>query len=160
MNVGLARNQKGFTVIELLVVIAVIGLLASIVLVSLKGAMERARMGKAQTEMDQIKKAMLVYKSQFGELPPPGDNCSACSNPPNSSWTTVMDAMANANIILPNHAQALYRDPWGNYYGYDNNDCNSNPGQSYLRTAGADKVLWTADDYGITVTKSCSDFLF
>lgn len=154
------KKQKSFTLIELLVVIAIIGLLASITLVSLKGAIERARMGKAQAEMDQIKKAMLVYKSIYKELPPPGDNCSACSNPPNSSWTAVMDAMANANIILPNQAQALYRDPWGNYYGYDDNDCNSNPGRSYLRTAGADKVLWTADDYEITITESCSDFLF
>ena len=64
-------GQKSFTIIELLVVIAIIGLLASITLVSLKGAIERARMGKAQVEMDQIKKAMLVYKSEFKELPPP-----------------------------------------------------------------------------------------
>lgn len=155
-----AEKKKGFTLIELLVVISIIGLLASITLVSLKRAIDRARMGKAQTEMDQIKKTMIIYKSQVGELPPPGDNCSACSNPPNSSWTAVIDVMVSANIILPNQGQAIYRDPWGNYYGYDDNDCNSNPGVSYLRTAGADKILWTADDYEITITQSCADFQF
>ena len=37
------KKEKGFTLIELLVVIAIIGLLSSIVLVSLKGVREKAR---------------------------------------------------------------------------------------------------------------------
>jgi len=40
-------KKKGFTVIELLVVISIIGLLSSIVLVSLKGGRERARIAKS-----------------------------------------------------------------------------------------------------------------
>lgn len=40
--------KKGFTLIELLVVIAVIGMLASIVLVSLKGTREKASIAKAE----------------------------------------------------------------------------------------------------------------
>jgi len=39
------KEQKAFTVIELLIVIAIIGFVSSIVLVSLKGAKERARIG-------------------------------------------------------------------------------------------------------------------
>jgi len=37
------RNQKSFTLIELLVVIAVIGMLSSIVLVSLGGAKKKSK---------------------------------------------------------------------------------------------------------------------
>ncbi len=46
--------KKGFTLIELLVVIAVIGMLSSIVLVSLKGTNYKAKMAKAESFSSQI----------------------------------------------------------------------------------------------------------
>jgi len=55
------RRQRGFTLIELLVVIAIIGLLASIVLVSLNSARAKARDSKAQGDLRQIAIAMEMY---------------------------------------------------------------------------------------------------
>lgn len=55
------KNQKGFTLIELLVVVAIIGLLASIVLVSLNSARKKARDSKAQGDLRQIAIAMEMY---------------------------------------------------------------------------------------------------
>lgn len=51
-------RQKAFTLIELLVVIGIIGLLASIVLVSVSGVRARARDAKRQADLKQINTAM------------------------------------------------------------------------------------------------------
>ena len=58
------KNKKGFTLIELLVVIAVIGLLASIVLVSMGPARKKAKDTRRMTDLKQISSAMELY---YGE---------------------------------------------------------------------------------------------
>ena len=50
-------SKKGFTLIELLVVVSIIGLLASIVVVSLGGARSQGRDAKRQADIRQIQTA-------------------------------------------------------------------------------------------------------
>jgi len=55
------RNpSRGFTLTELLVVITVIGILASIVLVSISGAQSRARDSRIKTSMSQVRSFALL----------------------------------------------------------------------------------------------------
>jgi len=60
-------NEKGFTLIELLVVIAIIGILASIVLVSLNDARNRGYDAEIKAELAQIRNAVeMFYDDQNG----------------------------------------------------------------------------------------------
>jgi len=58
-------KKKGFTLIELLIVIAIIGVLASIVLVSMGGARSKARDAVRQSDVRQIASAMEL---NYGDL--------------------------------------------------------------------------------------------
>ncbi|MFH1713963.1 MAG: type II secretion system protein, partial [Patescibacteria group bacterium] len=58
-----------FTLIELLVVIAIIGMLSSIVLVSLNPARQKSRDAKRLSDMKQIVLALQFYWDKYGKYP-------------------------------------------------------------------------------------------
>jgi len=55
------KTKKGFTLIELLVVIAIIGLLATLSVVALNNARERARDSRRVSDIKQIQTALELY---------------------------------------------------------------------------------------------------
>ncbi len=63
------KKQSGFTLIELLVVIAIIGLLASVVLLSLNSARAKSRDAKRVSDVRQIASAMELYFNDNNAYP-------------------------------------------------------------------------------------------
>lgn len=61
--------KKGFTLIELLVVITIIGILAGLLLVSFQGTRKSARDGKRKADLEQIRNALEMCRSDKGSYP-------------------------------------------------------------------------------------------
>ena len=83
MNVKKFKNQKfttGFTLIELLIVIAIIGLLASIVMVSMTSVKKKAKDSRIQAELRQISTAMEMVYSDNDAYPTAGTNLFPATN--------------------------------------------------------------------------------
>lgn len=66
VRVGRNKNSPGFTIVELLVVVVVIGILASIAIVSYNGIQKRAVGAKMQTQLSQVKRAVEVDRVVSG----------------------------------------------------------------------------------------------
>jgi len=81
--------EKGFTVIELLVTIAIIGLLASIVLVSIGSARSKGWDGKTQNQLSDLRSAATLYQHNNNTY----DICAA----PSSDTTGVYSMRQSSN---------------------------------------------------------------
>lgn len=159
MKITHRKNKlSGFTLIELLIVIAIIGLLSSVILVSLNSARQKARIARAEMDINQIIRAMMMYEDDIGELPKRGDNCSAiwCCAGGNiddpgcvAEWVSTMSALTENDGPGwggPYLGSKILEDPWGHHYLYDDNYVNANCGDSYIASAGPDETSITPDD--------------
>lgn len=66
---NLPKNNQAFTLIELLVVIAIIGLLSTMVVISVKNARVKARDARRLADLKQIHTAIELYYDLYGHYP-------------------------------------------------------------------------------------------
>jgi type II secretion system protein G len=92
------KKRKGFTLIELLVVIAIIGILATIVLVSLNTARQKARDVRRIGDLRQVALALEMYYDDNASYP----TYTPCSN---ASWLSM------GGDISPTYMTAVPDDP-------------------------------------------------
>lgn len=65
------KYTKGFTLIELLVVATIIVVLSAVGLVSFTNAGRTTRDGKRKTDLETVRQALTLYRSDNGEYPSP-----------------------------------------------------------------------------------------
>lgn len=126
-------KNKGFTLIELLVVIAIIGILASIVLVSLNDARSRARDVKRVGDIRQIQLALEGYYDANSAYPG-GDGSDA----------SCQALSAISGDLTPTYLAALPVDPGGGQLAYGYDAATTADGQDYVLRADLEDAAHSA----------------
>lgn len=116
-NSKLQITNFGFTLIELLVVISIIGILTTLLMANLAGARERARDAQRKSDINQIQKALEMYKQS----------------------QTTPSYPQNPDSLVPNYIKTRPHDP-----KYDSTSCTANcwPDYSYARDS-SDTLKYT-----------------
>lgn len=131
------KTNKGFTLIELLVVISIIGILSGFLILSMNGAINSANDAKRKSDINTIRKSLLVYKTLNGSYPVATCRVdSACTN--------------LQNALVPTYLAALPSDPnTGSAYSYTSTDgtdftvgatLSNSTGYSYTASTGQGTV--------------------
>jgi len=123
-----SKIQKGFTLIEVLTTIAIIGVLATVVLVAISGAKEKAEVAKAQNGINDLYNAIQQLAADTGEWP---DHKNVDESEGGSPTNEILDlSCATCGLLTDDISQGyigwsgpylseLPVDPWGNNYYFD-----------------------------------------
>jgi prepilin-type N-terminal cleavage/methylation domain-containing protein len=136
--ISLKRKQSGFTIVELLIVIVVIGILATLVLVTFTGIQERARNTKRQTDILAVASHIEAYFADSGNYP-------TLANMNDPTWvSTNLKGLDPAALEDPKgSAETLVSAPVADAYAYQPTDDNGN---------ACDNVTTDCTKYTLTAT--------
>lgn len=109
---SLRRAREGFTLIELLLVVVIIGILAAMVVPSIIGRADEARVEAARADLKVFSDALDQYQMHVGKYPTTDEGLAALLSCPAS----VKDATKWKGPYLK--ATSVPKDPWGGEYVY------------------------------------------
>lgn len=144
---GGCPSKKGFTLIELLIVVAIIGLLATLAILSLTSAQAKARDTKRVADMKSLQNAVEMYYNDNSAYPQP------------TTWANFGTAMTAGTTAYLN---ALPAPPGGGVSGdqYTYKYSASGAGYCVLTTLEKDNQILdqseTTDECGLTVAGEVS----
>ena len=92
------RNEEGFTLVELMVVIVIIGLLATVVIINVLPATDKAAITKAKADVATLEQGVEMYRLNKLRYPSGSEGLQA--------------------ISAEGYVKRLPKDPWGNAYMY------------------------------------------
>ncbi len=154
------KKSKGFTLIELLVVIAIIGILATIVLVSLNTAREKARDARRIGDLRQVALGLEMFYDDWRSYPTGGDaalGCTALASDWGVAGSGLEDELeGNSGTLNTNdtvYMSAVPSDPGNHLYAYESD------GDDYVLRAELEGNI--PDDVdGTPLTCDCTDANF
>jgi general secretion pathway protein G len=132
---SLKKRQSGFTIVELLIVIVVIGILATLVIVTFTGIQQKARNSQRQTDINALDSHIEAYYAQNGFYP-------TLANLNDATWRTTntkgLDPDALQDPKDPAATPALVAAPADNRYSYE------------VLPAACDNTATTCDSFTLT----------
>lgn len=124
-------KQKAFTLIELLVVVVIVGIMATITVVSFTSYKERAQEASVNAELGQVKR-LLAHLESDTSLSPGGIEIRPCivdtavQIQDCAAGITCNDGRFNADWKGPYGQSGDFIDPWENDYWFDASyDCSA-----------------------------------
>jgi len=122
------KVAKGFTLIEMLVVIVVIGILSTIVLVSVSSGRRKAQATKAKTDVTELSKAFEMAASEgCTKLGFTSDGELKCSSTGNSNVYVTLKSAPNGityTLILEKGTATLTGTTWAGTNGTSDSSIN------------------------------------
>jgi len=123
-----ARRARGFTLIEIMVVIVIIGLLAAVIVPTVMGKVDDARVAKAKADIQSLEAALSMYYLDNSKYPSSEQGLTALTQQPTDP--------SIKHWRPGGYLERVSKDPWGNPYLYT---FPSTHGKQYdLYTLGAD----------------------
>ncbi len=107
------RTQQGFTLMEILIVVVILSILAIMVVPQFMDQPDKARVARAQADIQALQTALSLYKLDNFRYPSTAQGLQALVSKPSGQPEAK-------NWKPGGYLQQLPNDPWGNPYQYLN----------------------------------------